>query len=76
MVCTVTPATSALIAMGGSFAIIAVVTLIVFLATRELATTHQGSRLRLLGRYLLIPIIPLVFAFALIGITTIIEVPY
>lgn len=68
--------TPAVTVMLGFFVIIPIITLIILLAARELAATHQGSRLRLLGRYLLIPIIPLVFAFALIGITTIMQAPY
>lgn len=75
MVCTVTTSTTAAMVMGASFGVIAAITVIVFLATRVLATVHGGSKPKLLGRYLDIAIIPLLFVFALTLTITIVEVP-
>ena len=61
------------ITIPDSFGIAATVTLIILLATRELAIAHGGSRPKLLGHYLQFAIIPLLLVFALIVITKIIE---
>jgi len=78
MVCTVTTAmttitTMAVITLPDSVGIAAAVALIILLATKELASAYGGSRLKLLGRYLMIPIIPLLLLFALIVVTKIWE---
>lgn len=79
MVCTVVTgitkiATPAAISPPDSFTLAVAVTLIILLAIKELATAHRGPRLELLGRYVLIAIIPLLFMFALIVITKIMAV--
>lgn len=79
MVCTVVTgmtkiATPAAISPPDSFGLAIAVTLIILLAIKELATAHRGPRLKLLGRYLVIPIIPLLFVFALIEIMKIMDV--
>lgn len=61
------------ITIPDSLGVAASVTLIILLATRELAIAHGGSGPKLLGRYLQVAIIPLLFVFALIVITKIIE---
>jgi len=61
------------ITIPDSFGVAATVTLIILLATRELATAHGGLRSKLLGHYLWVAIIPLLLVFALIVITKIIE---
>lgn len=79
MISTVTTATTtiaimATIALPDSVGIAAVIALIILLATRELAAAHGGSRLKLLGRYLVIPIIPLFLLFLVIVVTSIMEI--
>jgi len=59
------------ITIPDSLAVAVAITLIILLATRELATVRVGSRPKLLGHYLQIAIIPLLFVFALIVITKI-----
>jgi hypothetical protein len=50
------------------------IALIVLLAVRELIGAYSGQRLKLLRRFLLVIIIPLLFVFALIVITRIMDV--
>ena len=75
MVCTVTTASAAMaaITVPDSVGIAAAVALIILLAIVEFAHAHGGSRLKLLRRYLLIPIIPLLLLFALVVVTKIID---
>ena len=78
MVCTVTAAMTtitkmAVITLPDSVGIAAAVALIILLATKELASAYGGLRLKPLGRYLVIPIIPLLLLFALIVVTEIWE---
>lgn len=78
MISTVTAATTtiaamATIALPHSVGIAAAIALIILLATRELASAHGGPRLKLLARYLVIPIIPLLLLFLVIVVTGIME---
>ena len=78
MVSTVIMAASTIAVMAAievpdSVGIAAGVALIILLATTELVRAYGSSRLRLLRRYLLIPIIPLLLLFALVVVTKIIE---
>ena len=61
------------ITIPDSFGIAVAITLIILLATHELAPVCVGSRPKLLRHYLQIAIIPLLLVFALIVITKIIE---
>jgi hypothetical protein len=79
MVCTVTTAmttitTMAVITLPDSVGIAAAVALIILLAIGELAPAYGDSRLKLLRRYLLVVIIPLLFVFSFIMITEIMDV--
>ena len=65
-------ATTAAIGIPDSFGVAATVTLIILLATREIAIAHGGLRSKLLGLYLQVGIAPLLFVFALIVILKII----
>lgn len=61
------------ITIPDSLGIAATATLIILLATRELYIARGGLRSKLLGHYLQVAIIPLLFVFALIVILKIIE---
>lgn len=77
MISTVTAATIAImatIALPASVGIAAAIALIILLATRELASARGSSRLKLLARYLVIAIIPLLLLFLWIIVTGIMEV--
>ena len=75
MVCTVTEFTTTVIGMGAPFGITLAITVIVFLAARVLVNVRGGSKPNLLGRYLDIAIIPLLFVFALRMFVVTIRVP-
>ena len=71
---TTTTVTSASIALGAALGVAAVVSLIAFLAMRELATASEGPRLKTFGRYLSVGIVPLAIAFAVIVVMKILDV--
>lgn len=78
MVCIVTAAmttiaTTETITVPDSLGIAAAVALIILLAAKELASAYGGPRLKLLGRYIVIPIIPLLLLFAVIMVAEIIQ---
>jgi hypothetical protein len=71
---TIATATSGTISVPDTLATASTITLIVLLAIRELIGAYSGQRLKLLRRLLLIIIIPLLFVFALIVVTRIMDV--
>ncbi|OGO04828.1 MAG: hypothetical protein A2Y60_02380 [Chloroflexi bacterium RBG_13_54_9] len=60
--------------LATSLGLAAVITLIASLATKELVNATDGTRTRLLGRNLDIPIFALLFVFTFILIITVLEV--
>lgn len=68
-----TMATMAAITLPHSVGIAVAIALIILLAAKELASAYGGPRLKLLGRYIVIPIIPLLLLFAVIVVTEIIQ---
>ncbi len=70
---TVTSATT-LIDLGVMLGLVAVIALVVFLCAKELAAASDGKIHRSLPRFLDVGIIPLIIAFAMIVIVTIVEV--
>lgn len=71
---TIATAAASTISVPDSLATACTITLIVLLAIRELIGAYNGPRLRLLRRFLLIIIIPLLFVFALIVVTRIMNI--
>ena len=77
MISTVTVSTITTIAalgLSATIGIAAVITLIVFLTTKELASSGENRAFSRIGRYLSVGIIPLLMAFAVVVAVKIVEV--
>ena len=60
--------------ISGIIAGVIVITLLVFLATRELVSASESESAQRLARFLTIPIIPLLILFVLIVVLRVIEI--
>ena len=77
MISTITTSTVTTVttfALTGSVVLIGIVFLFMMLVQKEVATVSEDNRLSKLGKALNIAIIPLLFAFAVLAITRIVEV--
>ena len=63
-----------MIGLGATLGMIAVVTLVVFLCTRQLAATGEGSTRKFLIGSLNISIVALIIVFAVIVVVKVVEV--
>jgi len=70
---TVTSVTT-MLDFGMILGLVAIIALAVFLCAKELATSSENSSHRPLARFLDVGIIPLVIAFAIIVIVTVMEI--
>ena len=71
-VTTVTTVTT-MIGFGLALGLVAVIALVVFLCARELAAASRGSTSKLLAGSLEVGIVPLVIAFVMIAVVTVVE---
>jgi len=69
-----TVTTVAALGLMGTLGIVVSIVLVSFLATKELASSSEGPRHRLIARSLDIGIIPLIMAFAVIVVMKIAEI--
>ncbi len=77
MISTVTTSTvttvTAMMGFGVVMGVIALIALLVFLCARELAAASRGSKRMFLAKSLDIGIVPLLIAFVMIAVITILE---
>lgn len=73
MISTVTTSTVSTVTLAGSFAIIGLLVLIVFLVQKELANANSSRRTKQFARYLNIGILPLIFVFVAVVISKVVE---
>ena len=73
-VTTVTTVTTTVVGLFATVGIIAMIVLIGFLATKELAISSKGSRRRLFAGFLDVGIVPLMVVFAVIAVMRVLGV--
>jgi len=73
MISTVTTSTVSTVTLAGSFAIIGILVLIVFLIQKELTSTVTGEKAKVYARYLNIGILPLILVFIAVVISKVME---
>ena len=76
-VSTIVSSTTSTVAMLGfatSLALVSIITLFVLLVQKELVTASDTPRLKALGRTLDVAVVPLLMAFAMIAINSVMQV--
>ena len=73
-VTTSTVSTVTSVALAGSVALVGILVLLALLVQKELASAAQGGRYQRLSAALNLGIAPLLFAFALVVLTRVVEV--
>ena len=71
---TSTTSTVAMLGFATSLALVSIITLLVLLVQKELVTASDTPRLKALGRTLDVAVVPLLMAFAMIAINSVMQV--
>ena len=74
MISTVTTSTVTTVTLAGSFAIIGIFVLLAFLFQKELLSSSEDKRLKILNQVLNIGIAPLLIAFVFVVVTKVLDV--
>jgi hypothetical protein len=71
---TSTTSTIAMLGFATSLALVSIITLFVLLVQKELVTAADSPRFKALGRTLDVAVVPLLMAFAMIAINSVVQV--